>query len=68
MENDIRIYAEGLAFADGIYDLRTLELIISNYRKILDRLVAVQLGKRQVTKGLSPSLTSPLLNTLPCKS
>ena len=52
MEQDIRIYAEGLAFSDGIYDLRTLETVISSYRKILDRLVSVQLGKRQVTREL----------------
>lgn len=56
MSQDIRIYAKGLAFADGIYDLRTLESVISNYRKILDRLVSVQLGKRQVTKDLREQL------------
>lgn len=56
MDQDIRIYAKGLAFADGIYDLRTLESVISNYRKVLDRLVSVQLGKRQVTKDLRAQL------------
>ncbi|MFZ1548806.1 MAG: hypothetical protein WAT12_17225 [Candidatus Nitrotoga sp.] len=56
MEQDMRIYAEGLAFSDGIYDLRTLEAVISNYRKILDRLVSVQLGKRQVTRELKNKL------------
>ena len=56
MEQDMRIYAEGLAFSDGIYDLRTLEAVISNYRKILDRLVSVQLGKRQVTRELRSQL------------
>ena len=56
MEQDMRIYAEGLAFSDGIYDLRTLEAVISNYRKILDRLVSVQLGKRQVTRELRTQL------------
>jgi hypothetical protein len=56
MDQDIRIYAKGLAFADGIYDLRALESVISNYRKILDRLVSVQLGKRQVTKDLRAQL------------
>lgn len=29
MDQDLRIYAKGLAFADGIYDLRTLESVIS---------------------------------------
>lgn len=56
MDQDIRIYAKGLAFADGIYDLRALESVISNYRKIMDRLVSVQLGKRQVTKDLRAQL------------
>lgn len=56
MEQDIRIYAKGLAFSEGIYDLRTLETVISNYRKILDRLVSVQLGKRQVSRDLRTQL------------
>lgn len=56
MEQDLRVYAKGLAFSDGIYDLRTLESLITNYRKIFDRLIAVQLGKRQV----SPELKSQL--------
>jgi hypothetical protein len=56
MNQDIRIYAKGLAFSNGIYDLRTLEAVISNYRKILDRLVSVQLGKRQVTRELRSQL------------
>ncbi|TSA53711.1 MAG: hypothetical protein D4R40_00235 [Nitrosomonadaceae bacterium] len=56
MKQDLRIYAEGLAFSDGVYDLRTLEVIISNYRKILDRLVSVQLGKRQITQKLRSQL------------
>ena len=56
MVQDLRIYAKGLAFSDGAYDLRTLENLITNYRKILDRLVAVQLGKKQV----SPSLKNQL--------
>jgi hypothetical protein len=56
MEEDIRIYAKGLAFSDGIYDLRTLESVISNYRKIFDQLVTVQLGKRQVSRDLRSQL------------
>lgn len=56
MDQDIRIYAKGLAFSDGIYNLRTLESVISNYRKILDRLVTVQLGKRQVSRDLRSQL------------
>ncbi|WP_323753548.1 hypothetical protein [Marinobacter sp.] len=56
MDQDLRVYAKGLAFSDGVYDLRTLESLITNYRKIFDRLIAVQLGKRQV----SPELKSQL--------
>lgn len=53
----MRIYAKGLAFSNGIYDLRTLEVLISNNRKILDRLVSVQLGKRQVSRDLRNQLS-----------
>lgn len=41
MDQDLRIYAKGLAFSGGVYDLRALESLIANYRKILDRLIAV---------------------------
>jgi len=56
MEQDIRIYAEGMAFKDGVYDLRALETVIAGYRKVLDRLVAVQMGRRQVPRGLKSQL------------
>jgi hypothetical protein len=56
MAQDLRIYAKGLAFSNGVYDLRTLEVFISNYRKILDRLIAVQLGKKQVSPDLKSQL------------
>ncbi|AZE86999.1 hypothetical protein [Pseudomonas orientalis] len=56
MEQDLRIYAKGLAFSDGIYDMRTLENLISNNRKILDGLVAVQLGRRQITPAIKKQL------------
>lgn len=48
MDSDIRIYAQGASFAEGVYDLRSLEVLVSSYRSILDRLVAVQIGKRQL--------------------
>lgn len=48
MDSDLIIYAKGKAFESGVYDLRSLELLLSNYRSILDRLVAVQLGHRQL--------------------
>lgn len=56
MEQDLRIYANGLAFSSGIYDLRTLESLISSYRKILDGLIAVQLGRRQITPNIKKQL------------
>ncbi|EII3728884.1 hypothetical protein ACVTD8_16305 [Vibrio cholerae] len=45
MEEDLRIYAKGLAFSGGSYSLRSLDVLISNHRKILDQLIAVSLGK-----------------------
>lgn len=50
--HDLRFYAEGAAFKDGIYDLRSMELLIANYRSIIDRLIAVQLGRRQLTPSI----------------
>ena len=50
MDNDLRIYAKGKAFESGVYDLRTLEILVSGYRAILDRLVAVQIGHSQLPK------------------
>lgn len=58
MKDQMRIYAKGLAFpTDGAYDLRTLEVFVSNYRIILDRLVAVHLGRRQVPKDIKRRIT-----------
>jgi|GEM_PF-752594 len=51
-DHNLRLYAEGTAFEDGIYDLRFLELLISSYRAITDRLIAVQLGRRQLTPSI----------------
>lgn len=51
-EHDLRFYARGTAFKDGVYDLRSMELLISNYRSITDRLIAVQLGRRQLTPSI----------------
>jgi len=48
-EHDYRLYAKGGAFDDGRYDLRSMELLVSSYRSITDRLIAVQLGRRQIT-------------------
>ncbi|MGD2116842.1 MAG: hypothetical protein PVG66_00650 [Chromatiales bacterium] len=51
-DHDLRFYAKGSAFEDGIYDLRAMELLISSYRSITDRLIAVQLGRRQLTPSI----------------
>lgn len=52
MDHDFRFYAKGSAFEDGLYDLRSMELLISSYRSITDRLIAVQLGRRQLTPAI----------------
>ena len=56
MDNDIRIYAKGAAFENGVFDLRSLEVLLTSYRSILDRLVAVQLGHRQLNDRIKKQL------------
>ena len=56
MDNDIIVYAKGLSFQDDRYDLRQLEILISSYRSILDGLVAVQLGRRQLTPAIKKQI------------
>lgn len=51
-QHDLRFYAKGSAFKDGVYDLRSMELLISSYRSITDRLIAVQMGYRQITPSI----------------
>lgn len=48
MKNDLRLYAKGAAFEDGLYDLRSLEVVVTNYRRVLDRLIGIQMGLRQL--------------------
>ncbi|MEE1673975.1 hypothetical protein SNR37_003402 [Agarivorans aestuarii] len=52
MKEDLRIYAKGLAFAGGAYSLRSLDVLISNHRKILDQLIAVSLGKPKADRHI----------------
>ncbi|MFH0263942.1 hypothetical protein ACGRH2_26395 [Vibrio barjaei] len=52
MKEDLRIYAKGLAFSEGTYSLRSLDVLISNHRKILDELIAVSLGKNRVDRHI----------------
>ncbi|WP_417531689.1 hypothetical protein [Marinobacter lipolyticus] len=54
--HDLRLYAKGAAFEDGIYDLRSMELLISSYRSITDRLIAVNLGRRQLTPAIKSQI------------
>jgi len=56
MDHDLQIYSKGTAFQSGIYDLRSLETLISSYRSILDKLVAVQLGRRQLNNRIKNQL------------
>lgn len=56
MEHDFRFYAKGSAFKDGLYDLRSMELLISSYLSITDRLIAVQLGRRQLTPAIKSQI------------
>lgn len=51
-KEDLRIYAKGLAFTGGRYSLRSLDVLISNHRKILDQLIAVGLGKPKVDRHI----------------
>lgn len=51
-DHDLRFYAKGAAFKDGVYDLRSMELLIASYRSITDRLIAVRLGRRQLTPSI----------------
>ncbi|EII3003562.1 hypothetical protein NMR92_003801 [Vibrio cholerae] len=52
MKEDLRIYAKGLAFSGGSYSLRSLDVLISNHRKILDQLIAVSLGKPKADRHI----------------
>ncbi|EGS6762867.1 hypothetical protein JI600_001868 [Vibrio parahaemolyticus] len=52
MKEDLRIYAKGLAFTGGSYSLRSLDVLISNHRKILDQLIAVSLGKPKADRHI----------------
>lgn len=52
MKEDLRIYAKGLAFTGGSYSLRSLDILISNHRMILDQLIAVSLGKPKADRHI----------------
>jgi hypothetical protein len=52
MKEELRIYAKGSAFSGGVYNLRHLDTVISNHRKILDQLISVHLGKPKADKHI----------------
>lgn len=53
---DLRVYAEGESFRDGVYDLRHLEALVGGQRKILDKLTAISLGTNDSNKKFKESL------------
>lgn len=52
MKEDLRIYAKGKSFSGGSYSLRSLDVLISSHRKILDQLIAVSLGKPKADRHI----------------
>ncbi len=56
MEYDLRYYAKGTAFSGNHFDLRKMELLVSGYRSITDKLIAVQLGRRQLTPAIKKQI------------
>lgn len=56
MEHDLRVYAKGEAFDGGKFDLRKLELLVGSYRQITDRLIAVQMGRRQLSPKIKDQI------------
>lgn len=53
---DLRVYAKGASFADGVYDLRHLETLVGGQRKILDKLTFIALGVSESNKKLKEGL------------
>ncbi|EMR12640.1 hypothetical protein MPL1_09180 [Methylophaga lonarensis MPL] len=48
-ETGILLYAQGDAFSDGSFDLRSFELVITNYRMIVDHLLPLAIGQKTLT-------------------
>jgi hypothetical protein len=46
MSDYVRLYVQGEAFSKKSYDLRKLELIISNYRQVIDQILPIPLGQK----------------------
>ncbi|MGD8306325.1 MAG: hypothetical protein PVF17_06695 [Ignavibacteria bacterium] len=52
MSDWLKLYAEGSAFEKRKYDLRKLELIISNYRQMIDQILPITLGQKTLTEKI----------------
>lgn len=52
MEEWLHLNAEGDAFTKSRFDLRKLELVISNYRQTIDQVLPLALGQKQITDKL----------------
>ena len=56
-EGKLVLHAEGSAFKDGQYDLRTVESIITNYRRTLDATVPFAFKHKTLTRKIKHNLT-----------
>lgn len=52
----LRLYANGSAFADGKFDLRYLESLLTNYRQVVDGTLPIALGQRTLTDRMKQGL------------
>lgn len=59
MKNEAQLIlkAEGEAFEDGIYDLRKVDAIISNYRLILDHSLPLVIGQQNLTDRIKNQIS-----------
>ncbi|MBZ2189035.1 hypothetical protein K8B33_07995 [Alcanivorax sp. JB21] len=51
-ETGILLYAQGEAFDERVFDLRSLELVLTNYRLIVDHLLPLAVGQKTLTDRL----------------
>jgi len=51
-ETGILLYAKGEAFEGGKFDLRSLELILTNYRLIIDHALPLVIGQKTLTERI----------------
>lgn len=51
-ETGILLYAQGEAFGERVFDLRSLELLLTNYRLVVDHLLPLAVGQKTLTDRL----------------